>query len=90
MFYRAVDARNRTGEPAKWKDLKRAHISVTFILPNKRRRDMDNLIAANKAGIDALVGCGILRDDDLYHVSFDYHATFGDNAMTVLEISEGK
>ena len=86
VFYQAVDARNRTGEPAKWKNLDGAKVNVTFVLPNHRRRDLDNLISAMKSGIDALVRCGILKDDSAGHVTLEYKAEFGDEAMTVVEV----
>jgi hypothetical protein len=86
-FYKAVDARNRTGEPMKWKNLDGAKVRVTFVLPNKRRRDLDNLVAAFKSGLDALVRCGILIDDSAGHVTMTYRAEFGDKAMTIVEIT---
>jgi Holliday junction resolvase RusA-like endonuclease len=86
VFYCAVDARNRTGEPAKWKNLDGAKVNVTFVLPNHRRRDLDNLISAMKSGVDALVRCGILKDDSAGHVTLEYKAEFGDEAMTVVEV----
>ena len=86
MFYQAVDARNRTGEPAKWKNLDGAEVNVTFVLPNKRRRDVDNLIGSMKSGVDALVRCGILVDDSAGHVTLAYKAEFGQEAMTIVEI----
>lgn len=86
VFYCAVDARNRTGEPGKWKDLDHAHVTVTFMLPDHRRRDLDNLIASFKPGLDALVRCGILEDDSAGHVTLEYEAEFGDEAMTIVEV----
>lgn len=87
VFYQAVDARNRTGEPAKWKNLDGAEVNVTFVLPNKRRRDVDNLIASFKSGLDALVRCGILVDDSAGHVTLTYAAKQGDDAQTIVEIT---
>ena len=87
VFYCAVDARNRTGEPSKWKNLDHAKVSVTFMLPNKRRRDLDNLIASMKSGIDSLVRCGIITDDSAGHVKLSYKAEFGAEAMTIVEVT---
>lgn len=39
--------------------------SITFVLKGKRRRDMDNLFASFKAGIDGIVDAGLLPDDDV-------------------------
>ena len=90
VFYRAVDARNRSGDPEHWRDLDNANVSVTFVLPNHRRRDLDNLISAMKSGIDALVRCGLLKDDSAGHVTMAYKAKFGDEALTIVEIEEAK
>lgn len=35
-------------------DAKRLNASITFAPPDRRRRDMDNMLAAIKAGIDAV------------------------------------
>jgi len=86
-FYCAVDARNRTGEPEKWRNLDNAKVSVTFVLPNNRRRDVDNLISAFKSGLDSLVRCGILRDDDFKHIELSYKAIVGTEAMTIVEVT---
>lgn len=37
--------------------------TVTFVLPDKRRRDMDNLLASLKPMWDGLVDAGLLGDD---------------------------
>jgi len=86
VFFRAVDARNRSENPAHWRNLDHASVSVTFVLPNHRRRDLDNLIGSMKSGIDAVVRCGILVDDSAGHVTMTYKAEFGDEAMTVVEV----
>ena len=86
VFYQAVDARNRTGAPEKWKNLDGAKVNVTFVLSNHRRRDLDNLIASMKSGIDSLVRCGILKDDSAGHVTLTYKAEFGSEAMTIVEV----
>ncbi len=45
------------------------HLHIEFHPPNARRRDRDNLIAAFKAGQDALSDAlGV--DDSLFHVSY--------------------
>jgi len=95
VFYCAVDARNREAEPTKWRDLAHATLQETYILPNNRRRDTDNLQSANKSGRDALVRCGILKDDDHKHLTLLRPLIEVDpkrGPMTVLEITpcEGK
>ena len=75
VFYAAVDARNRSGEPAKWKNIDKAKVYVWFYVPPRRRRDIDNLVASFKSGLDALVRCGILVDDSIGHAEVSYGAT---------------
>jgi Holliday junction resolvase RusA-like endonuclease len=36
---------------------------VTFVVPDRRRRDMDNLLAMLKPAWDGLVDAGLLVDD---------------------------
>jgi Holliday junction resolvase RusA-like endonuclease len=38
---------------------------VTFVVPDKRRRDLDNLVSSVKPQMDGIVDAGILRDDSL-------------------------
>ena len=40
-------------------------MTVTFLLPDKRHRDWDNLIAAFKAGQDTIVRAGIISGDSI-------------------------
>ena len=53
------------------KPLHKADIHVRFGLPDKRRRDMDNLIASSKAMLDALKG-RVIDDDQITQVTVDY------------------
>jgi Holliday junction resolvase RusA-like endonuclease len=57
----AQDVRNRSavfGRP-----IAAADMTVTFVVPDRMRRDPDNLIAATKPLTDGLVAAGILADD---------------------------
>ena len=40
----------------------RLHLKITFVPPNRRARDLDNLLASCKAGLDGL--CDVLGVDD--------------------------
>ena len=51
----------RTGE--RWQPLGHATMAVAFIVPDRRARDWDNLIASVKSTIDGLVQAGVLEDD---------------------------
>lgn len=40
----------------------RLHLKITFVPPNRRARDLDNLLASCKAGLDGL--CDVVGVDD--------------------------
>ena len=40
----------------------RLHLKITFVPPNRRARDLDNLLASLKSGLDGL--CDVLCVDD--------------------------
>lgn len=48
--------------------LGRARIQLVYYAPDRRRRDVDNLVAAQKACADAVVLAGIVQDDTPEHV----------------------
>ena len=48
-------------------------VDIQWGVPDKRRRDWDNLIAACKPFIDGLVQAGVLRDDSIR----DYQPSYG-------------
>ena len=68
------------------KPFKKAHISVTFIAKDKRKRDLDNLFASIKATIDGIVYAGVLEDDDADHVSYTIQFERGEADNTIIEI----
>lgn len=51
-----------------WPRLASAHGTVTFAFPDRRRRDLDNLFAALKCGIDVLVRLAVIPDDGPEHI----------------------
>ena len=55
------------GKPAR--PYEKAHITITWVAKDKRRRDTDNLFASMKPYIDGLVDSGLLTDDDAMHVT---------------------
>jgi Holliday junction resolvase RusA-like endonuclease len=63
----------------------RATVKIMFGLPDKRRRDLDNLIAASKPILDALP----LADDNVRQVTVEYSWFESPrNPRTVIEIHE--
>lgn len=49
-----------------------ARLSVQFRVPDKRRRDVLNYLAALKSGIDGIVDAGVLVDDDKLEIGSVY------------------
>jgi Holliday junction resolvase RusA-like endonuclease len=52
-----------------WKVPKKASVFYRFTVTDRRRRDLDNLIAACKPFLDGLVTAGILKDDQAPYLS---------------------
>ena len=50
-------------EQSRRKQFDRATVTVTFVVPDRRRRDKGNLISSAKAYLDALVGMRVIPDD---------------------------
>ena len=63
-----------------------AHITITWVAKDKRRRDIDNLFASMKAYIDGLVSAEVLLDDSADHVSYTLRYEHGDKEDTVIQI----
>jgi len=66
VYYSAVDAINRC-LPLK-RPRNKAKLNLTFVYPQRRQRDRDNLVAMFKPGLDALVKAGLLVGDDTEHL----------------------
>ena len=48
--------------------LDRPTVTLVYTPPDRRRRDVDNLVPTSKACVDALRAAGVLPDDDPAHV----------------------
>jgi crossover junction endodeoxyribonuclease RusA len=65
------------------KDWPRVNVAMTFCPPDKRRRDLDNIIASFKAGSDGIAdGLGI--DDSLFHCTYAIGAPVKGGAVHVV------
>ena len=75
-------------EPKGTYPLERAVIRFKYGLPNKRVRDMDNLVAASKAMLDALKGI-IIVDDNVGRIILERPEWFDSpkNPQTVIEVT---
>lgn len=49
--------------PRGWAPLEACYVRTTFYVPDRRRRDRDNLLASMKSAYDGLADGGIVRDD---------------------------
>ena len=63
-----------------------AHLDLTFKAADKRRRDLDNLIACCKPWIDALVG-EVIVDDSADRLSLSARYERGEVEETVITIT---
>jgi len=74
------------GKPAR--PYEKAHITITWVAKDKRRRDTDNLFSSMKAYIDGLVAVGLLLDDDAMRVSYTLRYERGTRDNTIIEVEE--
>jgi len=73
--------------------LEKASVKVTLVIPrNRRKRDIDNLIASLKPAIDGCIDAGIIRDDNPDCLTWDsdieYEVDKARAPLTVLEFKE--
>jgi len=64
----------------------KAHITITYVGDN-RRRDFDNLLSASKHYLDGIVAAGVIKDDNVFVVSYSLHYEVG-KPNTIIEIEE--
>jgi crossover junction endodeoxyribonuclease RusA len=65
-----------------------AHITITWVAKDKRRRDIDNLFASMKPYIDGLVAASVIADDSADHVTYSLRYERGEKDDTIIEINE--
>jgi Holliday junction resolvase RusA-like endonuclease len=90
VFFACVDARNREVLSLKWEPFNRARLDLTFVFPQRRRRDRDNILSRAKPGIDAIVDAGLIIDDDAEHLEIgkvDILVEIERAPLTVIEIT---
>ena len=66
----------------------KAHIIITWLSKDKRRRDPDNLFASMKPYIDGLVEAELLADDSAKNVSYTIRYELSDKDNTIIEVKE--
>jgi len=93
VFYCCVDARNRGYLQGMSFPFIKARLDLTFVFPEQRRRDSDNLLARFKPGQDAIVDAGLVIDDDTEHLEIGKVDILVDPErapLTVIELDEIK
>jgi len=93
VFYCCVDARNRGYREGMSFPFAKARLSLTFVFPEQRRRDRDNMLSRAKPGLDAIVDAGLLLDDDSEHLEIgkvDILVDPGRAPLTIIELDEIK
>ena len=92
---RAVKAsREEVGWLAKhyWKDkepMVKARISYEFMVKDRRKRDIDNLVAACKPFADGLIDAGVIFYDDSQHLEYGVSSvTTDDKNETIIRVVE--
>ena len=87
-------AREEVGWLAKsqWKEEKpmmRARISYEFLIKDRRKRDVDNLLAACKPFTDGLIDAGVIFYDDMAHLEYGLtRAVYDFKDETIITVEE--
>lgn len=63
---------------------------VTFVLATKQRRDLDNLLASFKAGLDGIVAAGLLSDDNAFDLRLGIEAVVGETVGVRVRLEAGE
>ena len=90
VYYSCVDARNRAIASGRLPFV-RAKLSLTFVFPEHRRRDPDNLLSRFTPGLNGIVASGLLVDDDAEHLeisSVDIVVDPKRAPLTIIEIKK--
>lgn len=91
VFYSCVDVRNQLMAIGEWQPFNRVRIDLTFVYPEYRRRDRDNIVSRAKSGIDAIVDAALLLDDDAEHLEIwkvDILVDPGRAPLTIIGLEE--
>ena len=91
VYYCCVDARNRGYREGMSFPIIKARLNLTFVFPEERRRDRDNLLASFKNGLDGIKDSGLILDDDSEHLEIGTVNIEVDPArapLTIIELEE--
>ena len=89
-----LEARQEVGWLAKsqWHDdtpMMKARISYKFLIKDRRKHDVENLLAACKPFSDGLIDAGVIFFDDMKHLEIGkVQAIYSDKDKTIILIEE--
>ncbi len=68
--------------------LEQATVTVTFVVPDRRNYDKDNLIAASKPFLDGIVKAGVIVDDNWKVIDLEYKIEYQQRVRkTIIEVN---
>ena len=87
-LYVKLHARNQIrAQTGKWHVLRYGYLDITFVVPDRRRRDKTNMAASFKAGLDGLVDAGVIKDDSYECCDDQYHVVYEKGvSKTIVEV----
>ena len=66
-----------------------AYITITWVVKDKKPRDIDNLGAAMKPYIDGIVAAGVIVDDSDKHVTYaPFNYEYGSEEKTIIQVDQ--
>ena len=72
------------------KPFKKAKLIITFVFPDKRARDFDNLIGGSKGIIDGIKIAKLIEDDCWQKLGMEFRGILGDQPKTCINLKEIK
>jgi Holliday junction resolvase RusA-like endonuclease len=93
VYFECVQVRNSLMRGGDFRPFKRPVLQLTFVFPMRRRRDLDNLLACFKSGLDSIVRAGLIKDDSTDDLVIRRLKILVDPArapLTIIELWEGR
>lgn len=83
VFYLIKAEKGRPREP-----FKKANMIITYIFPDKRARDFDNLIGGSKGFVDGIRKAKVIEDDSWQKLKMEFNGILGDKPRTLIHLKE--
>lgn len=84
-FWLVKAEKGRPREP-----FKKANMIITYIFPDKRARDFDNLIGGSKGFIDGIRKAKVIEDDSWQKLKMEFTGILGEKPKTLIHLQEIK